>query len=140
MSNSYYNLEDNFSLFDAVTNSANEAEPAYWWLDLDETEYNYLCILQSSSIIVGYKLVKPMLHIIRAVKHIHFKIEKIIEMLLSIILNLGSVYYFPKELEQVNYLHREVGLAKGSIPFENRVLLEVLLFDRFLVFECPQLD
>jgi hypothetical protein len=36
VSNSYYNLEDNFNLFDAVTNSSNEAQPLSWWIDLEE--------------------------------------------------------------------------------------------------------
>ncbi len=74
ISNSYYNLEDNFNIFDAVANSSSEAEPLNWWIDLDEKEYNYLCILQSSSFILGYKLCKPMLYIIKAIKNINFKI------------------------------------------------------------------
>lgn len=61
-------------------------------------------------------------------------------MLLSIIINIGNYYYFPENLKKINYLHREVGLSKGSIDFENRVFLEVLLFEKFLAFECPELN
>ena len=55
-------------------------------------------------------------------------------MLLSIILNLGKPYYFSEQLTKVNHLHREIGIGKSSITLDNRVLLEVLLFDKFLAF------